>query len=148
MVINQNQASSNARVHPGKPAMGAPGPAADSMSISRRLQQELVALMGSTDQGISAFPIGDSLLSWRGTIKGPLGTIYEGLAFKLLFKFPSNYPFSLPSVVFETPCFHPNVSDLGGEICLDILKENWTALYDVRTILLSIQSLLGGIFLC
>ncbi|KAH8379215.1 hypothetical protein KR009_003709 [Drosophila setifemur] len=30
-----------------------------------------------------------------------------------------------------------------GSICLDILKDKWSALYDVRTILLSIQSLLG-----
>ncbi|XP_030742540.1 ubiquitin-conjugating enzyme E2 C-like [Echinops telfairi] len=30
-----------------------------------------------------------------------------------------------------------------GNICLDILKDMWSALYDVRTILLSIQSLLG-----
>merc|ERR1712098_151234 len=30
-----------------------------------------------------------------------------------------------------------------GNICLDILQEKWSALYEVRTILLSIQSLLG-----
>ncbi|XP_053937715.1 ubiquitin-conjugating enzyme E2 C isoform X2 [Cuculus canorus] len=30
-----------------------------------------------------------------------------------------------------------------GNICLDILKDKWSALYDVRTILLSIQSLLA-----
>lgn len=45
-------------------------------------------------------------------------------------------------VKFITPCFHPNI-DLSGAICLDILKDKWSALYDVRTILLSIQSLLG-----
>ena len=45
-------------------------------------------------------------------------------------------------VRFTSPCFHPNV-DKHGNICLDILKENWSALYEVRTILLSIQSLLG-----
>ena len=33
--------------------------------------------------------------------------------------------------------------DTHGNICLDILKEKWSALYEVRTILLSIQSLLG-----
>lgn len=43
---------------------------------------------------------------------------------------------------FETPCFHPNV-DQSGYICLDILKENWSAVYNVQSILLSIQSLLG-----
>lgn len=45
--------------------------------------------------------------------------------------------------MFVTPCFHPNV-DEQGFICLDILKDKWSALYDVRSILLSIQSLLGG----
>lgn len=44
---------------------------------------------------------------------------------------------------FLTPCYHPNV-DTQGNICLDILKDKWSALYDVRTILLSIQSLLAG----
>lgn len=43
---------------------------------------------------------------------------------------------------FETACFHPNV-DQHGNICLDILKEKWSAAYSVRTVLLSIQSLLG-----
>lgn len=43
---------------------------------------------------------------------------------------------------FETPCFHPNV-DIYGNICLDILKDKWSAAYSVRTVLLSIQSLLG-----
>ncbi|XP_033090797.1 ubiquitin-conjugating enzyme E2 C-like isoform X2 [Trachypithecus francoisi] len=32
---------------------------------------------------------------------------------------------------------------ISGNICLDILKDKWSALYYVRTILLSIQSLLG-----
>ena len=43
---------------------------------------------------------------------------------------------------FETACFHPNV-DQYGNICLDILKDKWSAAYSVRTVLLSIQSLLG-----
>lgn len=72
-----------------------------------------------------------------------LGEVYEGLRYKLSLEFPSGYPYNAPRVKFITPCFHPNV-DENGFICLDILKEKWSALYDVRSILLSIQSLLGG----
>ena len=49
-----------------------------------------------------------------------------------------DYPFQAPIVRFETPCYHPNV-DNAGNICLDILKEHWSAAYSVRTVLLSIQ---------
>lgn len=68
---------------------------------------------------------------------------YEELRYKLSLEFPSGYPYTAPTVRFLTPCYHPNV-DTQGNICLDILKEKWSALYDVRTILLSIQSLLAG----
>ncbi len=56
--------------------------------------------------------------------------------------FPPNYPYAAPTIRFITPCFHPNV-DEHGNICLDILKEKWSAAYSVRTVLLSLQSLLG-----
>ncbi|KYM78158.1 Ubiquitin-conjugating enzyme E2 C [Atta colombica] len=84
-----------------------------------------------------AKPVRDTLeaLSWEVLV-------YAGLTYKLTLEFPHSYPYSAPIVRFATPCFHPNV-DTGGNICLDILKDKWSALYDVRTILLSIQSLLG-----
>lgn len=69
--------------------------------------------------------------------------MYEELRYKLSLEFPSGYPYNAPTVRFLTPCYHPNV-DTQGNICLDILKDKWSALYDVRTILLSIQSLLAG----
>ncbi|XP_028625584.1 ubiquitin-conjugating enzyme E2 C isoform X2 [Grammomys surdaster] len=87
-----------------------------------------------------------------GAARGPVGKrlqqelmtlmVYEDLRYKLSLEFPSGYPYNAPTVKFLTPCYHPNV-DTQGNICLDILKEKWSALYDVRTILLSIQSLLG-----
>nr|CAG4649702.1 EOG090X0DZY [Scapholeberis mucronata]SVE93892.1 EOG090X0DZY [Scapholeberis mucronata] len=120
-----------------------PASATKHQSTSKRLQQELLALMMSTDnKGISAFPNGDDMFSWIGTIEGVKATVYEGLVFKLSLTFPNGYPFTAPTVKFITPCFHPNV-DAHGNICLDILKDKWSALYDVRTILLSIQSLLA-----
>ncbi|KMQ98061.1 tubulin beta-1 chain [Lasius niger] len=115
----------------------------DNHAVSKRLQKELMVLMMNTEQGVSAFPEGENLFKWIGTITGPRDTVYAGLTYKLTLEFPHSYPYSAPIVRFATPCFHPNV-DTGGNICLDILKDKWSALYDVRTILLSIQSLLSG----
>eukprot|EP00237_Pycnococcus_provasolii_P004230 CAMPEP_0119188796 /NCGR_PEP_ID=MMETSP1316-20130426/304_1 /TAXON_ID=41880 /ORGANISM="Pycnococcus provasolii, Strain RCC2336" /LENGTH=193 /DNA_ID=CAMNT_0007183311 /DNA_START=28 /DNA_END=609 /DNA_ORIENTATION=+ len=114
-----------------------------SAQVTKRLQSELMALMTSAqNDGVSAFPDGDNIFIWIGTIVGGAGTVYENLSYKLSLKFPVDYPFQPPTVKFETPCFHPNV-DQYGNICLDILREKWSASYTVRTILLSIQSLLG-----
>jgi ubiquitin-conjugating enzyme E2 C len=100
-------------------------------------------LMLSPSPGISAFPDGDgNLLSWTATITGPTETPYENLNLKLSFSFPNTYPYSAPTVLFKTPIYHPNV-DFSGRICLDILKDKWSAVYNVQTVLLSLQSLLG-----
>ncbi|KAK4482438.1 hypothetical protein RD792_009595 [Penstemon davidsonii] len=114
----------------------------DTQSVLKRLQSELMALMMSGEAGISAFPEEDNIFNWKGTICGIKDTVFEGMEYKLSLSFPCDYPFKAPKVKFETSCFHPNV-DVHGNICLDILQDKWSSAYDVRTILLSIQSLLG-----
>lgn len=69
---------------------------------------------------------------------------YAGLTFRLSITFPPNYPYVAPTLKFDTPCYHPNVDINHGAICLDILQDKWSAVYSVQTILLSLQSLLGG----
>nr|XP_012804438.2 ubiquitin-conjugating enzyme E2 C-like [Jaculus jaculus] len=110
--------------------------------MGKRLQQEMMTLMMSGDKGISDFPESDNLFKWIGTIHGAAGTVYENLRYKLSLEFPSGYPYNAPTVKFLMPCCHPNM-DTQGNICLDILKDKRSALYDIRTTLLSIQSLLG-----
>jgi len=99
----------------------------------RRLQSELMALMGSRDPGVSAFPEGENIRCWAATIEGSKGTVYEGLRYKLTLRVPSDYPFKPPQVKFDTFCFHPNV-DQHGNICLDILKVRTTLTHPVRTL--------------
>lgn len=112
-------------------------------NLAARLQTELMQLMTSPAPGISAFPSADgNLLVWGATIEGPADTPYDGLTLKLSFEFPANYPYIAPTVLFKTPIYHPNV-DFSGRICLDILKDKWTPAYNIQTVLLSLQSLLG-----
>lgn len=114
----------------------------NTANVSKRLQTELMSLMMSPTPGISAFPNDGDLLNWTATIEGPSETPYENLTFKLGFEFPNNYPLVPPTVLFKTPIYHPNI-DFSGRICLDILKDKWSAIYNVQSVLLSLQSLLG-----
>lgn len=99
-------------------------------------------LMLHPTPGITAFPSDENLNSWTATVEGPTSTPYQDLTFKLSLDFPANYPYEAPVVLFKTPIYHPNV-DFSGRICLDILKDKWSAVYNIGTVLLSLQSLLG-----
>ena len=126
-------------------AITKPAPANKQQSgdgVTKRLQSELMSLMSSGDKGASAFPDGDNLFRWVGTLRGGDGTPFEGLTYKLELRFPPDYPFSPPQITFTTPCFHPNVDDKGN-ICLDILKDKWSASLSVSAVLQSLRSLLG-----
>ncbi|CAF2077506.1 unnamed protein product [Brassica napus] len=143
--VNGYQGNTPAETTPAATGSKQPAPPAktvDSQSVLKRLQSELMGLMMGGDPGISAFPEEDNIFCWKGTITGSNDTVFEGIEYRLSLAFSNDYPFKPPKVKFETCCFHPNV-DLYGNICLDILQDKWSSAYDVRTTLLSIQSLLG-----
>ncbi|XP_011853843.1 PREDICTED: ubiquitin-conjugating enzyme E2 C-like isoform X2 [Mandrillus leucophaeus] len=98
------------------------------------------AYKGATpSRGAAWDPVGKRLQQELMTFTMPA---YEDLRYKLSLELPRGYPSNVPMVKFLTPGYHPNM-DTQGNICLDILKDKWSALYGVRTILLSIHSLQG-----
>ena len=59
-----------------------------------------------------------------------------------MIEFTEDYPNKPPTVTFISQMFHPNIY-ADGKICLDILQNQWSPIYDVAAILTSIQSLLS-----
>ncbi|MEN2495814.1 MAG: ubiquitin-conjugating enzyme E2 K, variant 2 [Marteilia pararefringens] len=78
----------------------------------------------------------------NATIFGPSDSPYAGGKFELSIDVPLEYPFRPPKISFISKVWHPNISSATGCICLDILKDNWSAGYTLRTTLLSIIALL------
>jgi ubiquitin-conjugating enzyme E2 A len=107
----------------------------------RRLVNDLKRVEQEDSSGIFASPQQENILVWEAVIFGPDDTPWEGGSFKLLLQFSEEYPTKPPMVKFISSMFHPNIY-ADGKICLDILTNQWSPIYDVHTVLTSIQSLL------
>ncbi|PRD36673.1 UNVERIFIED_CONTAM: Ube2e2 [Trichonephila clavipes] len=114
----------------------------DHMKSMKRLQKELVEITRNPPPLCTAGLKDSHLYEWTATIIGPPDSVYEGGVFTLDIKFTKHYPFKPPKIKFLTRIYHCNVSR-SGYICLDILNENWTPALTVRSLLLSICSLMS-----
>ncbi|XP_011819360.1 PREDICTED: ubiquitin-conjugating enzyme E2 R1 isoform X2 [Colobus angolensis palliatus] len=119
----------------------------------------LLELKGLQEEPVEGFRVtlvdeGD-LYNWEVAIFGPPNTYYEGGYFKARLKFPIDYPYSPPAFRFLTKMWHPNIYET-GDVCISILhppvddpqsgelpSERWNPTQNVRTILLSVISLLN-----
>ena len=115
------------------------------MSIcKKRLCREVVKIMEDMkNDKLSGISIDnhEDIMLWEATIFGPEDTPYQGGKFKLQIKFTTEYPVKPPSVKFISKMFHPNIYR-DGKVCIDILQGEWSPALNVRTILLSLRSML------
>ena len=108
----------------------------------RRIKRELKDLNENPPIACRADTIDEDFYHWTAYLTGPSETPYENGIFHIDIRFPLDYPFSPPKIVFTTKIYHPNINT-NGNICLDILKDNWSPVLTVSKIILSLSSLLS-----
>jgi ubiquitin-conjugating enzyme E2 D/E len=113
----------------------------------KRIQKEIKDLVENphelNKEGITLFPDESNFQNFHGSIIGPIGTPYSGLKYELEIKIGTDYPMKPPYVRFVGPIiYHPNVNT-SGDICLDILKNEWAPTLSLAKMMISICSLLN-----
>ncbi|KAJ5093744.1 hypothetical protein N7456_009605 [Penicillium angulare] len=66
--------------------------------------------------------------------KGPEETPFTGGHWKIHVELPDQYPYKSPSIGFVNRIFHPNIDELSGSVCLDVINQTWSPMYDMLNI--------------
>ena len=110
--------------------------------IHNRIRKEYQDLQKEKNSNVQVKLVNNDIRHWKGRIKGPIDTCYQGGIFDVDIVIPNDYPFKPPKMKFDTKIWHPNISSVTGAICLDILKNEWTPALTIRTALISLQALM------
>lgn len=112
--------------------------------MHKRLRKEAVEARRSADPDVLLHADEENLNEWRAWIRGPEDTPYAAGVFELEIRAGGQYPLSPPTVSMVTPIFHPNIHGASGEICLDILKSEWSPAWTLSSACTAIRALLSA----
>jgi ubiquitin-protein ligase len=64
--------------------------------------------------------------------------MYKGGSFKFTFAINNNFPHEPPKVKCTQKIYHPNI-DLDGNVCLNILREDWKPVLNLNAVIVGLQ---------
>lgn len=110
----------------------------------KRIAKELADLQRNPPDTFSAVRTDkDDLYRCTAQVVGPPETPYSQRTFSLTIQYPEDYPRSPLRLKFETPVYHPNVSEDGQVYLGELEKDQWSPAITARTVLLSLQAMLS-----
>jgi ubiquitin-conjugating enzyme E2 H len=105
------------------PASSLPSPS------SKRRDQDILKLMMSSYN--VQMTTEDGRVQFLVEFKGPVSTPYENGVWNVRVELPPEYPFRSPSIGFANRIYHPNVDEMSGSVCLDVINQTWSPMYNL-----------------
>lgn len=75
--------------------------------------------------------VDDGMGEFLVDFNGPRDSLYEDGKWKVRVKLPDEYPYDPPSIRFVNRIYHPNIGELSGTVCLDVLRQTWSPMFDL-----------------
>ncbi|KAI5474317.1 hypothetical protein MNV49_003544 [Pseudohyphozyma bogoriensis] len=100
-------------------------------SPKRRIETDVMKLLMS-DYEVTL--VNDNMQEFYVRFNGPNETPFAGGVWKIHVELPDGYPYKSPSIGFMNKIFHPNIDELSGSVCLDVINQTWTPLFECLNI--------------
>ncbi|KAJ1308640.1 hypothetical protein OPQ81_004334 [Rhizoctonia solani] len=100
-------------------------------SPKRRIETDVMKMLMS-DYKVSL--VNDNMQEFYVMFNGPEETAFAGGVWKIHVELPDQYPYKSPSIGFMNKIFHPNIDELSGSVCLDVINQTWSPMFDMINI--------------
>ncbi|XP_068308987.1 ubiquitin-conjugating enzyme E2-23 kDa-like isoform X2 [Pyrus communis] len=97
-------------------------------SPSKRREMDLMKLMMS-DYKVEM--INDGMQEFYVDFNGPKESLYQGGVWRIRVELLDAYPYKSPSIGFVNKIYHPNVDEMSGSVCLDVINQTWSPMFDL-----------------
>ncbi|KAJ4785528.1 Ubiquitin-conjugating enzyme E2 5 [Rhynchospora pubera] len=100
-------------------------------SPSKRREMDLMKLMMS-DYKVEM--VNDGINEFFVDFHGPKESLYQGGVWRMRVELPDAYPYKSPSIGFVNKMYHPNVDEMSGSVCLDVINQTWSPMFDLLNV--------------